>query len=186
MARRFVVTAVDGRRIDPPHPETVRFPASAVPAVKTAVKAFLEENEVRVVVASAACGADLLALEAARELGLRTVIVLPFDRARFRETSVVDRGRSWGPRYDAALAAADARGDVIVLEPPEGDDDAAYGRAAARIVDETVKRAQESGGHGVALAVWDGRPRASGDTTKDFVESARAARLDVVSVSTNP
>jgi class 3 adenylate cyclase len=57
---------------------------------------------------SAACGADLLCLEAALEAGCETHIVLPFPAADFRRSSVDFAGGDWGERFERALAAADS------------------------------------------------------------------------------
>ena len=48
-----------------------------------------------VLVCSAACGADLIALQAAGRVSLRRRIVLPFEPSRFRDSSVVDRPGDW-------------------------------------------------------------------------------------------
>ena len=61
------------------------------------------EKGVRVLVCSAASGADLLALGVASEMGIRRRVLLPFARALFRETSVADRPGDWGERYDRVL-----------------------------------------------------------------------------------
>lgn len=179
---RSGIAAVAGRRIDAPDAER-KFPPSAESVVKGDVKRILSDRSIGVLVASAACGADIVALEAAMELGVRTRIILPFDRERFRETSVVDRGEEWGQRYDAILNQA-ARPDIVVLEAGEGDDDDAYGRATARIVDEASTLARERGSTPLAIAIWDERPRDSGDATKDFMDRASAAGMHIVSIST--
>ena len=68
------------------------------------------------VVASAACGSDLLALAAASVLGIRTLVILPFASDIFRETSVVDRPHRafWGSLYDRLIVEARERWDLIV------------------------------------------------------------------------
>ena len=175
------VAALAGRRIDAVDANEPRFPTQAAPRVKQDIARHLAQQHVAVVVASAACGADILGLEAALELGLLIRIVLPFERVRFRETSVIDRGGAWGDRYDRVLAAAE---HIITLESPLENDDAAYGRATARIIEETTTLAHRLGGRAVAIAVWDERPRASGDATQDFVERAGRAGMVPVSVST--
>ena len=178
------VAAIAGRRIDAPTTEVARFPAELAPAVKAAAKRLFSDRGIGFVVASAACGADILALEGAIELGIRIRVVLPFDRQRFRSTSVVDRGQDWGPRYDAILAAADAGGGVVVLEAGAGGDDAAYGRATVRIIDDARALALERRSRSIAIAIWDEQPRHSGDATKDFLDRASVAGLEVVSIST--
>ena len=127
-----MIIALAGRRVDAPEADTPRFPLAYVTAVRDRIKSLLVAQQARAVICSAACGADLLALEAAGELGLRRRIVLPFTRARFRETSVVDRPGDWGERFDAILDAVEASGDLVVLGYADGDE-AAYRAANAAI-----------------------------------------------------
>ena len=180
------VVAVAGRRIDAPNVEVARFPATAEARVKAELVQQLGSNAVRTLVASAASGADILALEAAGALGVRTRIILPFDRARFRATSVTDRDPAWGERYDSVLRVADVRGDVIVLPALAGGDDAAYARVTASLIAESQALAKQFGDAPLALAVWDENPRPSGDASKDFMDLARAAGLDVITIRTLP
>jgi hypothetical protein len=95
-----MVIALAGRRVDPPDADFVRFPLKNVLAVRLRIRDALTRHAATTVVASAACGSDLLALDEAGALGLRRRIVLPFDRARFRMTSVVDRPGDWGALFD--------------------------------------------------------------------------------------
>ncbi len=62
---------------------------------------------------SAACGADIIVLEAALAAGAEVNVVLPFDRQDFIRSSVVNGGERWLARFDAALSArrADRAGD---------------------------------------------------------------------------
>jgi hypothetical protein len=62
-----------------------------VPLVRRRIVDLLAEEHTEALVCSAACGADLIALEEAERLGLRRRIVLPFSPRQFRETSVTDR-----------------------------------------------------------------------------------------------
>jgi len=75
----------------------------------------LAGQNVNALVCSAACGADLLALGAAEELGIRRCIVLLFPREQFRAISVVDRGDDWGVQFDVILDIIETQGEVIVL-----------------------------------------------------------------------
>ena len=91
------VVALAGRRIDLPEAQVPRFPLENVQEVGRRICEALYEMHAVALVCSAACGADLVALEQAKQLGLRRRIVLPFAPERFRETSVVDRPGDWGP-----------------------------------------------------------------------------------------
>jgi hypothetical protein len=86
------VIAVAGRRIDAANAQVARFPFENVSAVRSALLRTFGNAGARLIVASAACGSDLLALDAASAMGIDTRIVLPFAPEVFRETSVVDRG----------------------------------------------------------------------------------------------
>ena len=178
--------AIAGRRIDARDAEITRFPPERAPTVKGALKKVLSERGIGFVVTSAACGADILALEASVELGIRFRIILPFRRERFLVSSVVDRGADWGRRYGALLALAEARGDVVELEAVDGDDDAAYGRATERILEEARVFARDHESTPMAIAVWDEQRRDGGDATMDFLESASRGGFEVLSVSTLP
>ena len=131
------VIALSGRRIDAEPTSTPRFPFAQVDRVGMEIADRLRRTRAIALVCSAACGADLIALETAQQMGLPTRIILPFSAARFRETSVVDRPRPefWGSMFDRVTSAARAHGDLIELDAAEADD--AYsmangGRAAVR------------------------------------------------------
>jgi hypothetical protein len=102
------VVAFCGHMIDAPGRGAPRFPA----AMQERVRAALEERFAALAPAaaygSAACGADLLCLEAARAAGCETHVVLPFPKEAFRATSVDFASGDWGERFERALAAADS------------------------------------------------------------------------------
>ena len=110
------VVALAGRRIDLPDAQVPQFPLGNVQEVGRRIYEALCEMHAVALVCSAACGADLVALEQAKQLGLRRRVVLPFAPERFRETSVVDRPGDWGPLYDQQVAATAAAGDLLVLD----------------------------------------------------------------------
>ncbi len=66
-----------------PH-EATRFPLHAVPLVRERVSDLLQREHAKALVSSAACGADLIALEQAERLIVRRRVVLPFAPERFR------------------------------------------------------------------------------------------------------
>jgi hypothetical protein len=146
----------------------------------------LLEHKATGLVASAACGADLLALEEAGKLGLPRRIVLPFPRDEFREGSVADRPGVWGPLYDQIVDEVQARGELVVLGAT-GDPDAAYGLATTAILDEAQQLAQQMGegrNSVIAFAVWDLVPRGAGDLTVTFANQAKERGLAVVNIPT--
>lgn len=176
--RPRAVIALAGRRIDPPGADTPCFPLDSVPLVRQRLADLLAGERVGALVCSAACGADLVALEEAERLGLRRRIVLPFAPARFRDSSVVDRPGDWGPLFDRLIAAAAASGDLVVLDEAGGGDDAAYAAANAAIVREAVALAENAPDgpcRKLAAIVWEGKARSGTDATDGLRSIAAAA-----------
>ncbi len=181
-----MIIALAGRRVDAAGATPARFPLENVGAVRERIRQMLIDRKATGLVASAACGADLLALDEAGKLGLRCRIVLPFPRDEFRSGSVTDRPGDWGPLYDRIVDAVQAHGDLIVLGAT-GDPDAAYGLATTAILDQAQQLAQamrEGREQVTAVAVWDLVPRGAGDLTLAFADQARQRGLPVVDIST--
>ena len=178
-----MVIALVGRRIDRADVAKPRFPYSAVPRVRERIYALFKDSSATSLVCSAACGADLIALDAARALGIRMRIVLPFDPTRFRETSVTDRPGDWGPIFDRIISEAKANDDLVNLNL-DPDAEESYLQANAAILSEATRLAAPSGGKIVAAVVWNGVPRKENDITKKFADSARSLGLQVIEVST--
>jgi hypothetical protein len=181
MNNQGVVVALAGRRVDatgaPP-----RFPQANIPTVKRALEESFRSLSVAALVSAAACGADLVAIGVAAASGLPFRIVLPFSPARFRDTSVVDRGSEWGPLFDTALAKARSTDDVVVLEDGDEANDDTYLRANEAILDQA--QAMAAGRPVVAIVIWDGRPRDGVDVTAAFAASARKRGLSVQEIGT--
>lgn len=97
------VVAFAGHMIDAPDRATPRFPPALEPAVAAALRAHLAQLHTPIIYCSAACGADLLLIEAALAIGAEVNVVLPFDRGDFVATSVAVGGDDWVRRFDAAL-----------------------------------------------------------------------------------
>lgn len=173
--------ALAGRRIDPPGADTARFPLDRAPAVRNAIAETIKREAVGLLVCSAACGADLLALDAAAGLGVRCRIVLPYDPGEFRRLSVMDRPGDWGSLYDRLIAAAAVARDLLVLDEIVGDD-RAYSRANEIIIREAVLAARPS--RAVAILVWEGRARDGSDATAQFRQLATGAGMDERTVLT--
>jgi hypothetical protein len=181
------VVALAGRRIDLPEAQVPRFPLENIQEVGRRVcEAFCKMRAVALV-CSAACGADLVALEQARLLGLRRRIVLPFAPERFRKTSVIDRPGDWGPIYDQQVAATVAANDLLVLDVAT-DGEAAYAAANEAIVREAqalARTSQPDRPHRlIATLVWEGAQRPGSDATARFRNLTRRAGFEEQSIST--
>jgi hypothetical protein len=179
-----MVIALAGRRIDDPTAKVSRFPPANLDRVRGRIRDELTERGATALVSSAACGADLLALDEAGALGLRRRIVLPFERARFRRTSVVDRPGNWGVLFDRVVDEVSARGDLITIAGEAQSDDGAYLAASETILREAVRLAGDRHAPAGAIVVWDGRSRGADDLTDAFREDAMARGLPVFEIST--
>jgi len=177
-----VIIALAGRRIDAADSKQPRFPLANVVLVRERVRAMLKEQGATAVVCAAACGADLIALEEGGSLKLRRRVVLPFERGRFRETSVIDRPGDWGPIYDQILNQVEDAKDLVVLaNMPEEE---VYLAANLGILDEADALAKQSGDRVKAALVWNGESRGERDITEEFGNEARRRGWPVVEVST--
>jgi len=115
---------------------------------------------------SAACGSDILCLEAARELGAEVHVTLPFAPAEFRKQSV-DVAPGWGERFDRLLAAADSV--VVTSDHPTSGSLAGYEYANLVLTGAGRLRAAVLGTSLVGLAVWDGKAARGRGGTGDVV-----------------
>jgi hypothetical protein len=172
-----------GRRIDGDDAHTPRFPLANVPAVQQRLQEQLVASGARALVSSAACGADLIALRTAGELQLDRRVVLPFDSARFRDTSVTDRGGDWGPVFDTVIADVRSKNELVTLSGGQ-EDDAAYAAANVRILDEAVWLGAAQQAEVLAMLVWEGASRGDDDLTAAFGREAGRRGLRVIEIST--
>jgi hypothetical protein len=177
-----MIIALAGRRVDSADAKEPRFPLRNVESVRARARAVFREKGATALVSSAACGADLIALSEAGQLGLRRRVILPFERRRFRETSVTDRPGEWGPLYDQVLDAMEAAGDLVILQ--NGSEDEAYSAANRAILDEAVELAEAVHEPATAVLIWDGVSRGDHDLTEEFGDEARKRGLAVTEVRT--
>jgi class 3 adenylate cyclase len=109
---------------------------------------------------SAACGSDILCLEAMREVGGETHIVLPFPADEFHRVSVDFASGGWGERFERALAAADSV--TITSDHRARGSTATFEYANLVLTGMAHLRAQVLNTDLHGLAVWDGRPSTGG------------------------
>jgi hypothetical protein len=176
------ILAVAGRRIDAEGAEEQRFPPGNEVMVAARMRKMMVSAAARAVVCSAACGADILALEIAAQLGLGRRVVLPFPREQFRSVSVADRGEDWGRRFDMVLRQLEAK-DILELNV-EGSNNEAYARVNGLILDEAAAWASHTNRRALAAVVWNGLSRGASDMTEAFRRLAVDRKLEAVFVST--
>lgn len=170
---RDTVAALAGRRIDAEDAKVSQFPLAKVPIVKQALSDLFRKESVSLLICSAACGADLLALDAALEAGIRCRVILPFEQSRFRQTSVIDRPGDWGVLFDRIVSLVDSKGDLIVLREDKSAKHA-YQRTNEVIIHEATAALIP---RRIAVIVWEGRPRRKDDVTAEFRRLANAAGM---------
>jgi hypothetical protein len=176
------VLALAGRRIDAPGADKPRFPAENEAVVAVRIRNMMVSAASHAVVCSAACGADILALEGAAQLGLERRVVLPFSRQQFRATSVADRGEDWGRRFDAILQEMQSK-DILELNLQGGNTEA-YAAANSKIIDEAAEWASMTGRRALTMVVWNGFSRGATDLTDGFRRLAVDRKLEVIPVPT--
>jgi hypothetical protein len=187
------VVALSGRRVDAVGETNPRFPLECVPIVRERIREVLQKTRARVLVCSAACGADLLAIEEARDLGLDVQVILPAPRRTFRRTSVVDRPGDWGEVFDRQMDLAEQEGTVHRMKAAASSNYVGYVSALKVILDQAVGyanrtrkgKAADVPGRVTALIVWNGQSRGDKDVTAKFLQQARDRRFSVREVFTH-
>lgn len=101
------VIAFVGHMIDQPGRPATRFPPALERAVAAELRKRIESSGARLGFSSAACGSDILFLEAMLDAGGEIAVVLPYEREQFVRDSVevVPKTRSRA-RFDRVLAKA--------------------------------------------------------------------------------
>ena len=175
------VIVFSGHMIDGPSRMSPRLPAELEPMVKEAILNRLREHKGCVGYASAACGADILFLEAVLELGGEIHIVLPYEKNQFVKDSVdIIPGGNWGERVEGLLCEAS---EVVVASGERvGAGGVFYDYANRLLLGLAAIRARQLETELVGLAVWDGKPEYVPGGTADTVRFWRSSGLNVAIV----
>jgi len=191
------IVAFAGRRIDATDAETPRFPLTQVDILQKKIDELFHRDNVKTLICSAACGADLIALRVAQNLGIGYRIVLPFAPERFRVTSVMDRPCTqewnWGESFDQVIGIAQGKGELVIVETGENRQ-AAYQAVNHAILDEAVQQGRIQSAtvspqeirEVQAVIAWDGHVRGPRDLTSHFADEARSRGLVVKEILTLP
>ncbi|MGE0356404.1 MAG: tetratricopeptide repeat-containing protein [Burkholderiales bacterium] len=178
------VLAFTGHMIDPPGRDGARFPAGLEPAVREALRARIAAIAPLAAYGSAACGADILCLELAREVGAETHVVLPFPPAEFRRSSVDFAQGDWAGRFERALAAADSV--TVASDHRASGSTATFEYANLILTGLATLRGQMLDTPVRAVAAWDrGAPGAAGGAASVVsLWEARGLAIDHVGLET--
>jgi class 3 adenylate cyclase len=151
------VLLYSGHMVDKPGRARPRFPPGMEAEVAARIQAAITALGPAAAYGSAACGADILCLEAVAAAGGELHIVLPFPEEDFRRVCVEFPGTgNWGERFDRLLASA-VSVHVISDHFATGSDSTfeyanlvltGLGKLRARMLETSA----------VGLAVWDGHP----------------------------
>lgn len=106
LLRPPTVVAFAGHMLDQPGAERPRFWPALEGPVKAEIQRRLDRLDARIGYSAAACGADLLFVEAMLERGAEVHIVLPFEVEDFVASSVRYAGARWEMRFRNALKLA--------------------------------------------------------------------------------
>ena len=106
--------------------------------------------------------------------------MLPFEREKFRETSVVDRPGEWGKLYDTVLDDVETKGDLVVIDI--GKDDDPYSATNRAILEQATALGKARGESVAAALVWDGVAHGANDYTQQFGAEARRRGLEVFEI----
>lgn len=179
-----VVVSV-GHMLDRPDRAVPRFPPSQEEAVRAQIVRHLDETDARIGYCSAACGSDLLFLEAMYAREAEVHVVLPYSAADFLEASVRYAGPQWVARFEEALGRA-ASVKYLSEESVQGDD-SLFAWMGRMLLGYATLAAQPLGADPVLLAVWDGRASALAGGTADLVAGwPDPARLRVIPLGPTP
>jgi len=150
---RVVVFA--GHMIDQPGRPKSRFPNYLAPLVSEKIAEVLKRLDARIGAASAACGSDILFLEAMLKREGEINVILPFIKEDFIKTSVtLVPGTDWGPRFEPVLNQAT---QVIVASENRASGNAMVYEYANLLLDGlAILRAKMLDTDLIPLAVWDG------------------------------
>ncbi len=179
------VLVYTGHMIDAPGRAIPRFEPRMEAVVREQIRARVEAVGPVASYGSAACGADILCLEAVRELGGEIHIVLPFRVEDFRETSVELRPEGdWGKRFERLLEDAD---EVLVVseKPPDGMT-STYEYANLVLTGLARLRAQLLETSLQGIAIWDGQESGEPGGTASVISMWQAADLPVERVMLEP
>jgi class 3 adenylate cyclase len=167
-----------GHMIDLPDRRQPRFPGDIAPQVQQRIREVLDQFGGQLIgYSSAACGADILFLEAALAAGGEAHVVLPYDRDDFARDSVDFGGAQWRARFENVLARAT---EVVTASPRQklSLGGASYEYANNVLTGLAMAHAARVDGSLRTLAVWDGKSGDGPGGTASIVARWRETHLE--------
>ena len=185
---RVVVFA--GHMIDQPGRLQPRFPPALEGRVAQEIAQVLKKLQASIGYSSAACGADILFLEAMLARRGEVNIVLPFPQEEFRKSSVdVVPQAAWGARFEQVISRATRV--VMASEHRSSGNPVAYEYSNLLQDGLAVLRTRILDAELVPLAVWDGRsgdgPGGTASLVDHWVKQGRQPEIiDLTAYLTEP
>lgn len=170
-----------GHMIDDPNRPDPRFPAYLESAVRKEIDKALNDLDARIGYCSAACGSDIVFIEAMIERKAEVNVVLPFEMDDFIKTSVRYAGERWETRFKNVLKLADTV-NYVTEERFFGDEPLFYFGAQV-FQGYGYIRAHLMGATPYLLAVWDKKKLGFTGGTSDIVERwSDPAKLKIIDI----
>lgn len=160
-----------GHMLDRPERQVPRFPPSAEREVRLQIDKKLDAMNATIGYCSAACGADILFVEAMLSRGAAVHIHLPFRKEDFLDTSVRFAGGDWVERFNIVLDTA-----TSVIEPVEEaylGDNCLFEYGNEVMIGKALLAGDMLETSPILLTVWDGRPGDGLAGTHDAVDTWR-------------
>ncbi len=167
------IVAFAGHMIDRHDRAEPRFPKDMEKAVAAEIAAWIDRVKPSFGFASAACGADILFLEAMLERGAEVSVVLPYNREEFVRDSVdFLAGSDWRKRFERVMTQA-ARVLVASAEKLQIGG-VSYDFCNQLLLGLAAIRSQQLESELIPLVVWNGKPGDGPGGVSSVVENWRA------------
>ena len=178
------VAVFAGHMVDAAGRDPARFPETLVPRVKREIRAWLDLQDIEVGFASAACGSDLLFLEALLERGGEAHVILPYDEESYCRDSVAVSGKVCSDRFQHVLHGPNRAVVQQLSGRPLKFGEVAYDYASQILHGLAIMHAEQLSTELRRLAVWDGKPGEGPGGTTDVVNhwSRLGHPIDVIPV----
>jgi class 3 adenylate cyclase len=172
------VIIFSGHMIDSADRPRPRFPSNLVAAVAKEMKERLHRCDAQIGISSAACGSDLLFIEAMLERGAEIHVVLPWRKEEFLRTSVaVNDDDYWTQKFDQLLKEVTSLTYLSQQSAPSGN--LGYLYCSDCMNGMALYRAETIGSDVTPVAVWDGKRGDGLGGTSSFVHFWRSRQRPV-------
>jgi class 3 adenylate cyclase len=174
------VIIFSGHMVDAPGRRVPRFPVQYVDAVAEQIRLTLDSVGAQIGISSAACGSDLLFIEAMLARDADIQVVLPWRKEEFKQTSVLAGGDEWARRFDRALEEATSVTFLSQQGAPSGNLGYVYCNDCMNGM--ALFRSEKLGSDVRPLAVWDGRRGDGLGGTSSFMDfwSSKGHAVEVI------